>query len=292
MGNAISQRFEGAVAFDKVITQELEVTDVQGEVMYVANKSGGNFTKGMLVYISGYDATSGYPIVAKADADAPIAADLVLIEDIDNGDTGQAATVAVIGDLNTNAYTVSDIVYLSTTAGGFSTVPTTPDTVIKQKVGVVQVKSATVGEIRFFPGKKIMVYQGVNDAYVKPTNGIPATDLATGVQSNLTAAGTAYQKPGGGIPVSDLVFKGVKGVVVAGSTAGDINVTGIAVGDQLIAVIRFDIEVDTGTTASGNKVSAVTDIKAECTVGAGKITTSSTNTTGDTLLVLFNDLTA
>ena len=41
-------------------------------------------------------------------------------------------------------------------------------------------------------------------AYQKPSGGIPSTDLASGVQTDLGKAATAYQKPSGGIPDTDL----------------------------------------------------------------------------------------
>lgn len=40
--------------------------------------------------------------------------------------------------------------------------------------------------------------------YEKPNSGIPATDLASAVQTSLGNADTAYQQPSGGIPVEDL----------------------------------------------------------------------------------------
>ena len=40
--------------------------------------------------------------------------------------------------------------------------------------------------------------------YDKPSSGIPASDLASGVQDSLDAADRAYQKPSAGIPASDL----------------------------------------------------------------------------------------
>lgn len=40
--------------------------------------------------------------------------------------------------------------------------------------------------------------------YAKPSDGIPKTDLASGVRTSLEKADTAYQKPSGGIPASDL----------------------------------------------------------------------------------------
>lgn len=41
-------------------------------------------------------------------------------------------------------------------------------------------------------------------AYVKPSGGIPKTDLASAVQTSLGKADSAYQKPSGGIPKTDL----------------------------------------------------------------------------------------
>ena len=41
-------------------------------------------------------------------------------------------------------------------------------------------------------------------AYQKPGTGIPATDMASGVQTSLGKADSAYQKPSGGIPKTDL----------------------------------------------------------------------------------------
>lgn len=41
-------------------------------------------------------------------------------------------------------------------------------------------------------------------AYVKPSSGIPKTDLASAVQTSLGKADTAYQKPSGGVPSTDL----------------------------------------------------------------------------------------
>lgn len=41
-------------------------------------------------------------------------------------------------------------------------------------------------------------------AYVKPSGGIPESDLASAVQTSLGKADSAYQKPSGGIPAADL----------------------------------------------------------------------------------------
>ena len=54
--------------------------------------------------------------------------------------------------------------------------------------------------------------------YTKPENGIPATDLAEGVNTSLGKADSAYQLPAGGIPATDLADK-YAGAAVAGGVA-------------------------------------------------------------------------
>lgn len=75
-----------------------------------------------------------------------------------------------------------------------------------------------------------------------------------------------------------------KAAVIAGGAAGDHTLAAIAVGDTLVSVIRY--------VGAGVAVTDVTDITSEFTVAAGKINNAAgTNTTGDKLLVLYNDLT-
>ena len=46
--------------------------------------------------------------------------------------------------------------------------------------------------------------EAIEGKYSKPAGGIPATDMASGVQTSLGKADSAYQKPSGGIPASDM----------------------------------------------------------------------------------------
>ena len=48
------------------------------------------------------------------------------------------------------------------------------------------------------------VIPDVSGFYTKPSGGIPDSDLSSGVQTSLGKADTAYQKPSGGIPLTDL----------------------------------------------------------------------------------------
>ena len=76
----------------------------------------------------------------------------------------------------------------------------------------------------------------------------------------------------------------LKRAVLTGGAAGDHTLAAIAVGDTLVAVIRH--------VGAGVAVTDIEDLTAEFTVAAGKITNvGGTNTTGDKLLVLYNDLT-
>lgn len=81
-------------------------------------------------------------------------------------------------------------------------------------------------------------------------------------------------------------------VTIAGGAAGDHNTAGLAVGDRLVSVNYFALAADTGTAATGNKLVSVADIKAECTIAAGKINNAAgTDTTNGFLIVLWEDLT-
>lgn len=46
--------------------------------------------------------------------------------------------------------------------------------------------------------------EAIEGKYTKPSGGIPASDMASGVQTSLGKADSAYQKPSGGIPKTDL----------------------------------------------------------------------------------------
>lgn len=118
----------------------------------VINKTGSDITADSLVAISGFDVTSKLPKVVLADADsADLATDVyVALEKITNGVAGnvfKGGTSAATQ--NTNFGTVGDPVYLSTTAGAFtSTAPATGISRV-QVVGYTTVKDATIGQIRW-----------------------------------------------------------------------------------------------------------------------------------------------
>lgn len=76
----------------------------------------------------------------------------------------------------------------------------------------------------------------------------------------------------------------IRSAVVAGTTAAtNIAVTGITLQDALVAVVRLDRDA---TAANIN----ISNVQSEASItSAGNIQLSTTNTTGDSLLVLWQN---
>ncbi|MBT6045660.1 MAG: hypothetical protein HOG49_02455, partial [Candidatus Scalindua sp.] len=120
--------------------------------------------------------------------DAAKKANLVLTDAIADNASGSAEAVATVTGLNTDAFSaVGSLVYESLTAGEFTETAPTDANDDRRVVGVIKVKSATVGEIYFFPGKG-----GLELANVYMNNITPGTAKASGaliVDANIDVAG-------------------------------------------------------------------------------------------------------
>lgn len=235
-------------------------------VKEVANKSGSPMVKGALVYISGYDTTLGAPIVSLADADdATKKATLVLTEAIADNASGSAEETATVATLNTDAFSaVGDLVYESATAGEWTeTAPTDADD-DKRVVGVIKVKSATIGEIYFFPGMG-----GLEHAAVYLNNLVAGTAKANGAMVLDASKDIAGINTLGIADITDFVkFLGINDIIggpVDGPSVGTWAKTRIAKGDYVnrktaadeTAIIGIDITEVLRTTASkGFKLSS------------------------------------
>jgi len=102
---------------------------------------------GDLLHIAGYNATNDVFTVEKADADGK-PAQLIAAEINTGSATSLAADIQEVTGLNTNAGNVGDQVYLDAiTAGSWTLTAPTGSDQIKQIVGRIKVKSATVGKI-------------------------------------------------------------------------------------------------------------------------------------------------
>lgn len=142
---------------------------------------GGALSVGDLVYVSGWSETHLRHLVTKADSDAATPAKratYIIGTAISNNANGVASRSLRLTGLNTNAGNVSDPVYLSATAGGWTLTPPTAAANRVQIVGRIAVKSGTVGEIEF--------NLTANDAFSQLGNG----DLLAGILS-ADAAGRA-----------------------------------------------------------------------------------------------------
>lgn len=119
----------------------------------VKNNTAGDMVNGQLVYISGGDGTNAYVTLAQADAEITSADTIAMLtEDVAAGAKGYATMVGIVrGEaaqpIDTSAYAVGDILYLSPdTAGAFTgTKPDAPDHAVV--IGHVFRAHATEGQI-------------------------------------------------------------------------------------------------------------------------------------------------
>jgi hypothetical protein len=211
--------------------------------------------KGDLLHITGYNAANDVFQVEKADADTSGKPAQLIASEVNGGaETSLASDIEEVTGLNTDAGNVGDPVYLdATTAGSWTLTPPTGADQLKQIVGRIKVKSATVGKIVF--------------------NTVKAEIVAMG-SSGLQPKSVLKTKLAGGFSQISLL---------AGGAAGDHVIAGIAVGDELVKVLHISTAVSVDTIA---------DLTSEFTVAAGKITNAlGTDTTSDQLLVFWLDLT-
>ena len=121
--------------------------------MAIRNETGGALAAGTLLYTSSWNAAESRFLVGKADASDPIKpAMLVLDASLADETNGTAYPIKHVTDLDTSgAAAVGDPVYLSAaTPGEFVYAAPSGATYLVHKVGVVTVKHATTGEVRFF----------------------------------------------------------------------------------------------------------------------------------------------
>ncbi len=113
------------------------------------NKTGSTINAGQLLYVSGQDATSGLPSVSLAVNNVQGAfAKFVAQAAVLNNAQGLMGEQFTLTGQNTNAGNVGDMVYLSSTPGGYTlTKPGSGAFTFAQVVGRILVKSASVGQV-------------------------------------------------------------------------------------------------------------------------------------------------
>ena len=83
----------------------------------------------------------------------------------------------------------------------------------------------------------------------------------------------------------------IKTTVISGGAAGNHTVTGIAVGDSLVAVLKLDFTLSEG--APNTRTWAATDLTGEFSITAANTINNAggTSTTGAILVVIYEDRT-
>ena len=112
------------------------------------NDTGSTIAADRIVYAAG--STDGVPKVAlaKADSSSTMPAIGVTIDSMANGAYGRVMQIGLLEDVNTSAYSVGNILYVSAATAGVptATAPTYPN--IRQEIGTVLVDHATTGAIQ------------------------------------------------------------------------------------------------------------------------------------------------
>jgi ribosomal protein L35AE/L33A len=127
-----------------------EATSLDGPVLFTAkNRSGGTMTKGQVVYVSGHSGDRTEVGLADADNASSMPA-FGLVNDVsvsDNADV-EVVTFGEIRSMDTSAFIVGDVVYVSTTPGGLTATPPTGESSLLQNMGKVVRSHATEGIIK------------------------------------------------------------------------------------------------------------------------------------------------
>lgn len=145
---------EGRVYYDTEDKALNLKTDIAGSTqslgqefwVRVINKTGSSIADGKVVYINGFDVTSGRPTIALAKADVIGTSDPIGLatSTMANNAEGPVTAMGFLNDLNTSAFSNGDPIFLSeTTAGEFTA--TKPTLVVP--LGFVTKADATTGQV-------------------------------------------------------------------------------------------------------------------------------------------------
>lgn len=246
-----SNAVTGQVLFFPGMTFTLAQPTEEAQVRQQAiNVSGGAYTPGTLVApAAGGNADYRRMTFVKADANAGIPATHVVLSTINNNDSGDVWRATMVGSLNTNAGNVGDLVYLDTTAGGWTLTPPSGANELVQAVGVITVKDAAVGKIYFFPGITKVTKIGTNELQ---SGSVTLAKLASGVTPShvIKLAATTAAYGGGGTSnafvATGLLATDIVSAVIRTSTNSVSIVKAVPTADTL--TVTFSADPGAGTT--------------------------------------------
>lgn len=175
-----------------ILNANVELKLGQEEVVLVKNATGSSIPKGSVVYING--AAGQRPTIALSDADTEATSSKTLgltAETIADTAEGFVTTFGVLRGVNTDGLSEGAMLWLSSTAGGYTTsIPAEPAHLVF--IGYVVKASETAGEIFVNPqnGYELNELHGVQiEADGSLTdNEVVAYDTASGLWKNQTAS--------------------------------------------------------------------------------------------------------
>ena len=231
--------------------------DIQVKVI---NNTGSTIPNGSPVYITSTSSGQTYPNVALAKADVAATSTVIGLTNgaITNGSIGYVTSQGTIDNVNTGAFTVGQVLYLSPYSAG-QLMNTIPPTGITVQVGVVSYVNSSTGKI-----------------YVKQTTplAVPASIITgtLGVDHGGTGATTltGYVKGSG------------TSALTANSTIPTTDLSGTVTNAQLA---NSSITINGNATSLGGSVSVGTVTSVAATAGTGISVSGSPITSSGTLTI-------
>lgn len=243
------------------------------------NGTGSTIPNGSVVAVTG--AQGQRPSIALADADSESTSARTLgitTQAIANGAEGFITSFGFVRGLDTSAITAGVAVYLSQTAGAFtSTKPAAPAHLVH--LGYVIKSHASAGEI-FVTINNGWEFDELHDVLITDLQSgqIPIRDQVLGVWKNITINGTTNEvtvtstKDGITISLPDTIAASITGnaaTVTNGLYTTDLGVTVQAYDADIPTVSASQVEMETGTESALRSMSPLRVAQAIAALGGG-----------------------
>ena len=135
------------VTFNTITATDQFIGDIRGAVRFNA-KADGALSKGDVVYISGVSGDVATVGQAKADDASKMPAFGFAAEDANDNAAVEVVTFGTLAGLDTSGVSEGQVLYVSTTAGEYTTTKPTGESALLQNIGKVQRSHAAEGSIK------------------------------------------------------------------------------------------------------------------------------------------------
>jgi hypothetical protein len=260
-----------------ILNANTELQLGQENIVLVYNGTGSTIAKGSVVAVSGAQGQRPSVVLADADSEALSAPTLgVAAEAIANGAEGFVCTFGLVRGINTSGFTAGAPIYLSSTAGQFtSTEPVAPAHIVM--LGWVIKVNASSGEVFVHINNGWELDELHNVLITSPTSGNTLIyDASVGVwkNANLTdGTGISITEGAGTITVANSGVLGVTATSPVASSGGQNPVISMA---QASSTVNGWLSSTDWNTFNNKGTGTVTSITAGTGLSGGTITTSGT----------------